>query len=99
MTNTPAAYSEDHGFESRPGNRPVGYLKIGHSASFLYCCIPSDWPIPQEVSVPERLRKMVVEVRFLTHNLQVEPSRTDRGKNLEVSKMFSSIHVLRITVE
>jgi hypothetical protein len=30
---------------------------------------PGDWPIPQEVSIPEWLGMMVVEGRFLIHSL------------------------------
>jgi hypothetical protein len=54
--------------------RTVYFLPINR----VKCCVPGDWPILQEVSIPEWLGKMVVEGRFLIHNLQVEPSRADK---------------------
>jgi hypothetical protein len=42
-----------------------------------------NWPVPQEVSIPERLGLMVIEGRFLMHSLQVKPSRATRCTNAE----------------
>jgi hypothetical protein len=45
--------------------------------------MPGDWPVLQEVSIPERLGMMVVEGRFLIHSLKFKRSRAIRCSNAE----------------